>query len=49
MILGDYILSAIDIILIVGIIGLLAICEFFIIKDNWKNKKKLEKEEKHNV
>ena len=40
MILGDYILSAIGIILIVGIIGLLAIGEFFIIKDDWKNKKK---------
>jgi hypothetical protein len=40
MVLGDYILGAIGIILIVGIIGLLAIGEFFIIKDNWKNKKK---------
>lgn len=40
MVLGDYILSAIGIILIVGIIGLLTISEFFIIKDNWKNKKK---------
>lgn len=37
MVLGDYILGAIGIILIVG---LLAIGEFFIIKDNWKNKKK---------
>ena len=43
MILGDYIFRAIDIILVVGIIGLLAICEFFIIKDNWKNKKKIRK------
>lgn len=40
MVLGDYILSAIGIILIIGIIGLLTISEFFFIKDNWKNKKK---------
>lgn len=37
MVLGDYVLDAIGIILIVE---LLAIVEFFIIKDNWKNKKK---------
>ena len=40
MTLGDYILGAIGIILIIGIVGLLVIGEFFIIKDNWKNKKK---------
>lgn len=40
MTLGDYILGAISIILVVGIVGLLAIGEFFIIKDNWKNKKR---------
>ena len=40
MTLGDYILGAIGIILVVGIVGLLAIGEFFIIKDNWKNKKR---------
>ena len=40
MILIDYILSAIGTILIIGIVGLLIVREFFIIKDNWKNKKK---------
>ena len=40
MILIDYILSVIGTILIIGIVGLLIVGEFFIIKDNWKNKKK---------
>ena len=40
MILIDYILSAIGTILIIGIVGLLIVGEFFIIKDNWKNKKR---------
>lgn len=40
MVLSDYILCGISIILIVGIIGLLVVGEFFILKDDWKNKKK---------
>lgn len=40
MVLGDCVLGAIGIILIVGIVGLFIIGEIFIIKDNLKNKKK---------
>lgn len=42
MSLSDCILSAVGIILIVGIVGLLIVSEFFIIKD-WKNKKEIKK------
>jgi hypothetical protein len=44
----DYVLFGAGIVLVVGIIGFFIIGEFFIIKDDLKNKK-LEKEEKHNA
>lgn len=39
MALANCIFYAICVILIVGILGLLIVSEFFIIKDIWKNKK----------
>lgn len=39
MVLANCIFDAICGILIVGILGLLIVGEFFLIKDTWKNKK----------
>lgn len=39
MVLANYIFDAICGILIVGILGLVIVGEFFLIKDAWENKK----------